>query len=44
MKLLVDNQFDDIGVAITNSGEDIDLDVMNTNRKVLKPSSPLLPF
>ena len=28
---LVDDRFNDIGAAITNSREDIDLDVMNTN-------------
>lgn len=43
MKLLVDDRFDYIGAAITNSGEDIDLDVMNTNRKTSKSATPLLP-
>ena len=43
MKNLVDDRFDDIGAAITNSGEDIDLDVMNTNRKTSKSATPLLP-
>ena len=43
MKLLVDDRFDDIGAAITNSGEAIDLDVMNTNRKTSKSATPLLP-
>lgn len=41
MKHLVYDQFDDISAAITNSGEDIDLDVMNTNRKTSKPATPL---
>lgn len=44
MKILVDNRFNDIGAAITNSGKDIDLDIMNTNRKTSKPSAPLLPL
>lgn len=45
MKNLVDDRFDDIGAAITNSGEDIDIDVMNTNRKTSKsiPSTPSCP-
>lgn len=43
MKILVGGRFDDIGAAITNSGEDIDLDVMNTNRKTSKPSVSPLP-
>lgn len=43
MKLLVDDQFDDIGAAITKSGEDIDLDVMSTNRKPSKSTTLLLP-
>ena len=46
MKYLVNNQFDDISATITNSGEDIDLDVMNTNQKTSKlttsiPSQPI---
>lgn len=41
---LVDDQFDDIGAAITNSGEAINLDVMNTNRKTSKSATPLLPL
>ncbi len=32
----MDYRFDDIGAAITNSGEDIDINVMNTNRKISK--------
>lgn len=43
IKLLVDNQFDDIGAIIINSEEDIDLDVMNTNQKTLKSFALLLP-
>ena len=43
IKYLVDDRFDDIGAAITNSGEDIDLDVMNTNRKTSNSATPLLP-
>lgn len=41
MKHLVNDRFDDIGAAITNSGEDIDLDVMNTNRKTFKLATPM---
>ncbi len=43
MKNLVDDRFDDIGAAIINSGEDIDIDIMNTNRKTpesIPPSTP----
>ena len=36
MKSLVDDCFDDIGAAITNSRKDIDIDVINTNRKISK--------
>ncbi len=36
MKNLVDDRFDDIGAAMTNSGKNVDLDVMNSNRKTLK--------
>lgn len=43
MKYLVDDRFNDIGAAITNSGQDIDLVVMNTNRKILKPATPIPP-
>ena len=45
MKYLVDDQFDNMGVAITNNGEDIDLDVINTNQKISKPATfmPLQP-
>ena len=45
MKNIMDDRFDDIGAAITNSGEDIDIDVMNTNRKTSKsiPSTPSCP-
>lgn len=43
MKHLVDDRFDDIGAAITNSGEDIDLDAMNTNQKTFKSATPLPP-
>lgn len=43
MKHLVDDRFDDIGAAITNIGEDIDLDVMNTNRKTSKSATSLFP-
>ena len=42
MKLLVDDLFDDIVAAITNDGEDINLDVMNTNQKTSKFAMPLL--
>ncbi len=43
MKNLVDNRFDNIGAAITNSGEDINIDIMNTNKKTpesIPPSTP----
>ena len=33
IKALVEDTFDDIGVAITNSGEGIDLDLMDESRK-----------
>lgn len=33
MKALVEDRFDDIGAAITNSGEGIDLDLMGESRK-----------
>ena len=33
MKYRVNDRFDDIDAAITNSDQDIDLDVKNTNRK-----------
>lgn len=33
MKVLVEDRFDDIGAAITNSGEKIDLDLMEEGRK-----------
>lgn len=36
MKNLVDNYFDDIGVSITHNGEDIDINIMNINRKTSK--------
>ena len=42
MKNLVDDIFDDIGAAITNSGEDIDIDVINTNKKTSN-SIPFIP-
>ena len=42
IKLLVDNWFDDIGAAITNSGKDIDLDIINTNQKNFKFAMLLL--
>lgn len=41
-KLLVDDQFDDIGIVITNSKEDINLDVMNINWKTFKSPTLLL--
>lgn len=41
MKHLVDDQLDDISVIITNSREDINLDVMNTNRKKSKSAIPI---
>lgn len=37
MKYLVDDQFNNIDIVITNSGEDIDLDVININQKISKP-------
>lgn len=40
MKNLVDDRFDDIEAAITNSGEDIDIDTMNTNRKTPESIPP----
>ncbi|MCJ1344479.1 hypothetical protein MMC31_002682 [Peltigera leucophlebia] len=45
IKNLVDNCFEDIGAVITNSGKDIDIDVMNTNRKTSNsiPSTPSFP-
>ena len=43
MKHLVDDRFDNIGAGITNSGQDIDLDVMNTNRKTPKPAILIPP-
>lgn len=43
MKHLVDDQFDDIGAPITNSGQNIDLNVMNTNQKTPKPATSILP-
>lgn len=43
MKLLVNDWFDDIGAIITNSGENIDLDMMNTNQNAFKPPALLLP-
>ena len=33
MKVLVEDRFDDIGAAITNSGEEIDMDLMGDSRK-----------
>lgn len=33
MKALVEDRFDNIGAAITNSGEGIDLDLMDESRK-----------
>lgn len=33
MKVLVEDRFEDIGAVITNSREDIDLDLMNESRK-----------
>lgn len=33
MKALVENRFNDIGTAITNSGENIDLDLIDESRK-----------
>ncbi len=35
---LVDDRFDDIGGAITNSSDEVDLDIMSANRKTSKPS------
>ncbi len=43
MKNLVDDQFDDIEAAITNSEKDIDIDIMNTNRKTPKSILPSTP-
>lgn len=37
MKNLVDNWFDDIWAAITNCGKDMDINIINTNRKTSKP-------
>ena len=42
IKHSVDDQFNDIGTAITNSGQDIDLHIMHTNRKTPKPATPIL--
>ena len=44
MKHLFDDRFDDIGTAITNNGQDINLDVININRKILKPTTPIPPL
>lgn len=33
MNILVKDQFDDISVAITNSGEEINIDLMGDSRK-----------
>ena len=41
MKHLVDNRFDNIGAAITNSSQDINLDIINTNRKTPKPATSI---
>lgn len=46
MKNLVNNFFDNIKAVITNSREDIDIDIMNINKKTSKsilfiPSYPL---
>lgn len=43
MKYLVDDQFDNVGIVITNSGQDIDLDIINTNRKTSKPVTFIPP-
>lgn len=36
MKKLVDDQFDNIGAVITNNGEDIVINIINTNKKIPK--------
>lgn len=36
-KNLVDNQFDDIAVAITKSWKEVDLDIINRNQKTFEP-------
>ncbi len=43
MNNLSDDRFDDIGAAITNTGEDVDLDVMNTFRKTPKSATSSAP-
>lgn len=43
IKNLVDDQFNNIGVAITNSEENIDINVMNTNKKSSKSIPPSTP-
>lgn len=34
---------DDIDTVITNNGQDINLDIMNTNQKIPKPASLIPP-
>ena len=36
MKVLVEDRFDDIGAAITNSGKKIDLDLMEGRKRTYK--------
>ena len=43
MKHLVDDRFDDIGAAITNNSQDIDLNIINTNQKTPKPATFISP-
>lgn len=37
MKYLVDDQFNDINVVITNNKKDINWNIINTNQKMSKP-------
>lgn len=43
MKHLVNDQFDDISVAITNNAQDMNLDIINTHWKILQPATLILP-
>lgn len=42
IKYLINNQFDNIDVAITNNCQNINLDIININHKTLKSATFIL--
>lgn len=44
MKNFIDDQFDNIEAAITNNGDNIDIKIMNTNKKLSRFIPLSIPF